>query len=146
VYSVALQLRYRLRVIHAGSEISISFQIDGHRLLVIAADGVDVEPYHTGVLQLQPGQRYDVILDADQAISNYWIRAGNTRAILRYLSAPASSPTTSAESKPEMSLTPPLKPYYPAEVVPAFVRHTIDITSDAGASIGTKKWFLNDQS
>ena len=36
--------RYRLRVIHAGSLATMRLAIDGHSLLVVEADGTEVEP------------------------------------------------------------------------------------------------------
>lgn len=85
------------------------FSVDGHNLTVIEADGMLTEPLLVDSLQIFPGQRYSVILNADQPVANYWIRAlpsisnasfegGINSAILRYQGAPAADPTTNTSS------------------------------------------------
>jgi iron transport multicopper oxidase len=89
-------------------EPNFIFSIDGHSLTVIEADGENTAPLVVDSLQIHAGQRYSVILKADQPVANYWIRAqpspptgipgfdgGRNSAILRYAGAPASDPTTS---------------------------------------------------
>lgn len=51
--------------------------IDNHTLTVIASDLVPIEPYNTTVLDIGMGQRYDIIVSADQASTadNFWLRA-----------------------------------------------------------------------
>jgi FtsP/CotA-like multicopper oxidase with cupredoxin domain len=53
------------------------FSIDNHTLQVIAADLVPITPYSTTVLDIGIGQRYDLIVTADQAsvADNFWLRA-----------------------------------------------------------------------
>jgi iron transport multicopper oxidase len=84
---------------------SFLFSIDGHNLTVIEADGQLTEPLIVDSLQVFPGQRYSVILNATQPVGNYWIRAlpstagatfagGLNSAILRYSGAPSQDPAT----------------------------------------------------
>lgn len=51
------------------------FSIDNHTLTVIAADLVPIQPYTTNTLSIGIGQRYDVIVEANQAAGNYWLRS-----------------------------------------------------------------------
>ncbi|KZT69223.1 multicopper oxidase [Daedalea quercina L-15889] len=98
--------RYRFRLLSASCHPYFNFSIDGHdNLTIIEADGQNTEPL-TGIDQIQmlAAQRYSVVLEANQPIGNYWIRAVpeqvnptsfNTSlglAILRYRGAPAEDP------------------------------------------------------
>jgi Multicopper oxidase len=53
-------------------------------------------------IQIFAGQRYSVVLNANQIVNNYWIRAQNdttggiNAAILRYAGAPVAEPTTTS--------------------------------------------------
>ncbi|PQE09165.1 multicopper oxidase protein [Rutstroemia sp. NJR-2017a WRK4] len=54
------------------------FSIDNHTLKVIGNDLVPIHPYTTDVLDIAMGQRYDVIVRADQnstSGSSFWMRA-----------------------------------------------------------------------
>jgi len=97
--------RYRFRLVAMSCESNFNFSIDGHNLTVIEADGILTEPLLVDSLQVLPGQRYSVILNATQSVGNYWIRAlpsttnatfagGLNSAILRYSGAPNQDPTT----------------------------------------------------
>lgn len=85
-------------------------------------------------IQIYAGQRYSFILNANQTISNYWIRAspdvgpqgftgGVNSAILRYVGAPVADPTTPqvASINPllETNLHPLTSPAAPGPAVPA---------------------------
>ncbi|KAG1759871.1 laccase [Suillus placidus] len=97
--------RYRLRLIQMSCDSNVLFSIDGHNLTVIEADGLLTEPLLVDQLQIFAGQRYSVILSADQPVDNYWVRSlpdtpnatydgGMNSAILRYKGAPRADPTT----------------------------------------------------
>jgi hypothetical protein len=47
------------------------FQIDGHSMNVIEADGITTKPYAVDSIDIYAGQRYSFILTANQTISNY---------------------------------------------------------------------------
>ena len=79
--------------------------MDGHNMTIIEADGIEVEPVVVDSLPIFAGQRYSVVVTADQTVDNYWIRArpnigshafhgGLNSAILRYAGAPTDDPTT----------------------------------------------------
>ncbi|KAI1487645.1 multicopper oxidase [Biscogniauxia mediterranea] len=68
---------YRLRLVNAAVDTHFKFSIDNHTLQVIASDLVPIEPYTTTVLDIGMGQRYDIIVTADQAATadSFWMRA-----------------------------------------------------------------------
>lgn len=107
--------RYRLRIISMSCDPNYIFSIDGHELTIIEADGQTTAPLTVDSIQIFSGQRYSVILTADQPVDNYWIRAlpnsgngelplgfdgGVNSAILRYLGAPEEEPTSSPPDDP----------------------------------------------
>ncbi|KAF9898268.1 hypothetical protein BX616_004268 [Lobosporangium transversale] len=67
--------RYRLRIINAGAAAPYLFSIDNHTLQVIEADGTDLNPITVDSLPINTGQRYSVIVTANQDVQNYWMRA-----------------------------------------------------------------------
>lgn len=85
--------------------------LDGHPFQVITSDFVPIKPYFTNQIGLNIGQRYDVIINANQTSDNYWFRVGvggcsgtflnnfgkPTGAIFSYDDAPnvGAEPTTS---------------------------------------------------
>ncbi|KAF8141342.1 laccase [Boletus edulis] len=106
VVNVEKGKRYRFRIIGASCDAWHNFTIDGHRMTIIEADGVEVVPYEVDWLQILAGQRYSVVVAANQPIDNYWMRAlpnhgnqtfidGQNSAILRYAGALTRDPTTS---------------------------------------------------
>ncbi|KAG1740901.1 laccase [Suillus paluster] len=105
VVNVEYGKRYRLRIIGMSCDPNFVFSIDNHDLTVIEADGELTEPLLVDSLQILAGQRYSVVLNANQPVDNYWIRAlpntanstydgGQNSAILRYHDAPVAEPTT----------------------------------------------------
>lgn len=72
--------RYRFRLIGAQSLYAFKFSIDQHRLVLIATDGHYIEPTVVDFIIIHTGERYDFILDADQPVSNYWMRAETLEA------------------------------------------------------------------
>ncbi|KAJ7236237.1 Cupredoxin [Mycena rebaudengoi] len=65
--------RYRFRIINASARSDFTVSVDNHNLTVIAADGVATVPLTVNVIDVLAGQRYDVVLTANQAVGNYWI-------------------------------------------------------------------------
>lgn len=74
--------RYLLRLINTSFYTMLSFSIDNHMLQVISADFVPVVPFKTSGLNIAIGQRYNVIVEADQyadaAHKNFWVRVWNS--------------------------------------------------------------------
>ncbi|KAH9963717.1 multicopper oxidase-domain-containing protein [Lactifluus volemus] len=75
VVNVKQGLRYRLRIVSISCEPAFTFSIDGHQLTIIEADSNNVRPLLVDSLEIFPGQRYSAVLDANQSVDNYWIRA-----------------------------------------------------------------------
>ncbi|KAF7722525.1 hypothetical protein EC973_003051 [Apophysomyces ossiformis] len=85
---------YRLRVIGSLTFASLGLSIAGHTMTIIEVDGNLVEPYDTTFLDIASGQRFSVLVSANQAPKSYYINttaylieasASNGRAILRYV-------------------------------------------------------------
>ena len=98
--------KYRLRVINIATEAWFQFSIDGHNLTVIQTDFVPIVPYETDSVLVNMGQRYDVIVEANAAPGDYWLRGGfvsacipngapgNITGIVRYNKDSTKIPTT----------------------------------------------------
>ena len=127
VISVSPGKRYRFRLVSLSCDPNYVFSIDGHSMTVIEADSVNTEPLVVDSIQIFSGQRYSFVLEADQPVSNYWIRAnpntgtigflnGVNSAILRYEGAPPVEPTSLDISAKRLKET-DLRPLRPMPVV-----------------------------
>jgi len=68
VFKVNSDYRYRFRLVHAGiSHCAFQFSIQNHNLKIIATDGNFVEPFDVEALLIYPGERFDVVLHANQS-------------------------------------------------------------------------------
>ncbi|XP_064642700.1 uncharacterized protein LOC135497005 [Lineus longissimus] len=118
---------YRLRVINAGALYPFRFSVDEHELTAVATDGSDVEPIPVESFIINPGERYDVMLEANKTVKNYMIRAQTldvglnhiAEAVLNYQGVDShDEPTTSRRActpaKPCKVLNCPFT-YYPKE-------------------------------
>jgi hypothetical protein len=104
--------KYKLRFINTSVDNHFMVSLDNHNMIVIAADLTPIEPYSADWVFVAIGQRYDVIIEANKAIGNYWFRAevqdqpnpncgqnynnGNIKSIFRYNRAPETDPTSTA--------------------------------------------------
>ena len=90
--------------------------LDNHNMTVIQTDFVPILPYHTDNIAIAIGQRYSVIIEADQANATYWLRTwpqtscsgpnandgnGIASAYVRYASAPDIPPTSTSIINPD---------------------------------------------
>ena len=76
VFPVAVDTAYRFRIVGAQNTYAYSFSIDGHKLLVITADGHFINPVEVDYIIVHSGERYDFILETfNKTEQNYWIRA-----------------------------------------------------------------------
>ncbi|KAJ2924925.1 hypothetical protein H1R20_g12184, partial [Candolleomyces eurysporus] len=116
VINVVQGKRYRFRIISMSCDPNYIFSVDGHELTIIEADGQNTQPYTVDSIQILAGQRYSVVLSANQPVDNYWIRAlpnsgnydlatgfagGTNSAILRYFGAPMTvDPTSTPPANP----------------------------------------------
>ncbi|TFK34058.1 laccase [Crucibulum laeve] len=152
VINIKPSKRYRFRLIGMSCDPNFTFSIDGHTFLVIEADGQSTTPVLADSLQIFAGQRYSVVLFANQPVKNYWIRAepnvprgtpgfdgGINSAILRYAGAPSIDPTTTQKNSTrplqETDLHPlrnplaPGKPFVGGADVVLNIKHEFDFTT-----------------
>lgn len=117
----------KLRLINAGSFAVFNISIDNHRMIVMAEDGVEIEPVEVGSLSINNGQRYTVLVCQSNgkplSTEPVWFRATmidatftqpsnwNTSLGVLYFTdpPPAKLPTTSATFLPP-TLDPTLPP------------------------------------
>jgi hypothetical protein len=124
--SFTAETSYRLRLVNAAAcDTHFKFSIDNHTMTVIANDLVPIQPYKTNILNIamgEPdicftrnfyannnlGQRYDVIVKADQVsiAKNFWLCAipqnacsentnpTNVKGIIYYGDSPSTPSTT----------------------------------------------------
>ncbi|XP_069677181.1 uncharacterized protein [Periplaneta americana] len=67
--------RYRMRIVGATcTTCPVEFAVQGHRILVIAADGNAITPIRVTSIVFYSGERYDIVLEASQQAGGpYWI-------------------------------------------------------------------------
>lgn len=109
---------YRLRIGSLTSLSALSFEIEGHNMTVVKADGANVEPFEVKNLFIYSGETYSVLITANQDPSrNYWIttnvvsrKPGTSTglALLNYYpNHPQRSPTTVPTTGPLWNDTAP---------------------------------------
>ncbi|KAJ7448513.1 putative laccase 2 precursor [Mycena latifolia] len=109
VITVKQGLRYRFRVFAISCRPFMTISFDNHTFDVMELDGVEHDPVPFQNADVYAAQRISIILNANQSVDNYWIRApptggsaannpnfnpNLTLAILRYEGAPEVEPTT----------------------------------------------------
>ena len=99
--------KHRIRLINTSIDSMFAVQIDNHNMSVIANDFVSIIPYTTDSLSIGIGQRYDVIVDADQAVSNYWFRAIPQQGAAKAAAPPAPASTAAPGSRRRQAGPPP---------------------------------------
>lgn len=105
-FSVVKGNRYRFRHINAGFlNCPVQISVDNHTLTAIATDGNDIMPQEVTFLVTYAGERWDFIINANQNVGNYFIRARGLMdcderftssfqlAVLHYQGAPDEDPT-----------------------------------------------------
>ncbi|KIK67868.1 hypothetical protein GYMLUDRAFT_155173 [Collybiopsis luxurians FD-317 M1] len=142
VISVTQGQRYRFRLINLSCDPNFQFSIDNHTMTVIEVDSVNHEQLAVDSIQIFAGQRYSFVLEANQTVDNYWIRAdpstgtsgyagGINSAILRYVGADDSEPGTpqvaSVLPLDETELVPLDNPGAPGEPVAGGVDYALNL-------------------
>jgi len=148
IYEVKPKDRIRFRIINASSTYGFRFAIDGHKLTVIATDGAFTKPREVGSLFIDVGERYDVIVHADQPAGNYWIRArtleedkeDHALSVLRYNGAPEKLPETKPEWGASLRLQ-DLAPYVSRHLKPPTTTKLLVLTG----SMMPYRWMVNGQ-
>ena len=105
---------------------------------VITSDFIPIKPYTTQTLLLAIGQRYDVVITANQPAGNYWFRASNAAgclssvrnnglAIWTYDGVTPGTPASTSWTFPGDCLEPTnLAPYWVQPVPQSTFRQTLD--------------------
>ncbi|KAK3917446.1 L-ascorbate oxidase [Frankliniella fusca] len=110
VFEISPGKRYRFRIINAGSlSCPIQIQFESHTMIVIAADGLDIEPQSANSLVTISGERWDVVITGKKrpTAGAYWIYVrtvgfctnqgfSEQRALLVYKGANSRVPATAA--------------------------------------------------
>ncbi|KAF5391088.1 hypothetical protein D9757_003138 [Collybiopsis confluens] len=111
VINVVQGKRYRFRVFALSCRPFFTWSIDNHNLTVMEFDGVEHDPVTVQNVDVYAAQRISAVVEANQPVANYWMRApptggapapaGNpnfnpnlTLAIVRYAGAPVAEPTS----------------------------------------------------
>ncbi|CAG8576610.1 4508_t:CDS:2 [Racocetra fulgida] len=157
VYKVQQGKKYRFRIINTSAMAHFTVSFDGHPMTIIEVEGTHVKEYTVEYLPINIAERYSVIINCNQTVGNFWIKAliarcsipyrpGDPRTInsnsainytvlgiLRYEGAPESNPQSTG-----FRIPPPncydqdpstLKPYKP-EPPPSGDVETIPFTVD----------------
>ncbi|PIL30422.1 transporter [Ganoderma sinense ZZ0214-1] len=157
--------RYRFRLISVSCDPNYSFTIAHHSMTIIEADGQNTEPLTVDQIQIYAAQRYSFVLEANQAVDNYWIRAlpsamfdphamgtanGINSAILRYEGAPEEEPTHdefhSTNPLYEWNLHPLTDPKAPGEHHPGGVDFAMNINVNSTGVGRSFRFTINDVS
>ncbi|OIW23743.1 hypothetical protein CONLIGDRAFT_692523 [Coniochaeta ligniaria NRRL 30616] len=150
---------YRLRLVNGAIDSHFKFSIDNHTLTVIASDLAPIEPYTTTVLDIGMGQRYDIIITADQAdtADSFWLRAipqsacsdnsnaDNIRGIIYYgdtLSTPTTTGYTYTDSCADETQSQTVTPYI-SQSVSSAQWNDLEAATVGFNSAGLFKWYLN---
>ncbi|KAI0782818.1 Lac2 protein [Abortiporus biennis] len=156
VFSVERGKRYRMRLINMSCDPNYIFSIDQHDMTIIEVDGVNTQSLTVDSIQIHAAQRYSFILNANQPVGNYWIRAkpntgvnvttdgGVNSAILRYVGAPEEEPTTPLTISNTPLIETNLRPlvYTPVPGVPQ--RDTADVSKVMQINFAAGKFTVNN--
>ncbi|KAJ7464445.1 Cu-oxidase-domain-containing protein [Mycena latifolia] len=166
--------RYRMRLINASARSDFTVSIDNHTMTVIGTDGnisqfsvndglrdsigVATNPHTVNVIDMLAGQRYDVVVTADQPIGNYWINTilgGGSprhnlnlnvtfgRGILRYDGADIAEPTGPMTLGPEDPI--PLNEWELTPLVPIPAPpFDIELTFLTSMTVNKTQWNINN--
>ncbi|KAL8790922.1 MAG: hypothetical protein Q9213_000347 [Squamulea squamosa] len=120
--------KYLIRLINVATDSQFQFSIDGHKLRVIANDFVPIKPYDTDSIVINAAQRYDLIVEANAPVGDYWLRAvwvdacagvandhpEDSTGIIRYDASSTNEPTSvSAIEAPTVCSDEPLESLIP---------------------------------
>ncbi|KAF7303502.1 Laccase 3 [Mycena indigotica] len=129
VITVTRNVRYRFRLASLSCDPNWVFSIDNHTMTIIEVDSVNHLAHTVDSIQIFAGQRYSFVLNANQPVNNYWIRAqpnagtlgfanGINSAILRYVGAPVADPATPVVPSTAALVEQDLHPLNPLALVP----------------------------
>lgn len=127
----------RLRLINHGTSTPIVVTVDNHTLEIIEIDGVEVAPIATTRVYMNPGQRYSVIVNANQTAGNYLIRAD---AAIRcfHMSHKTNEAMSGMHGKPFGATA--ILSYDETDVGAAPIGKAWDLESKSNLQIGKEPW------
>ncbi|XP_057790169.1 laccase-14-like [Salvia miltiorrhiza] len=101
---------YLIKLVNAALDNIMFFKIANHELTVVGADGAYTKPLTTDYVAIPPGQTLDLLLEANQPPSHYYM------ATRMYTSKDVHSPTTPTTAIIEYvgNYTPPPSPLLPS--------------------------------
>lgn len=156
---------YRLRIGSLTALSALSFEIEGHNMTVVEADGHYVEPFVVKNLFIYSGETYSVLIKADQDPSrNYWAaskivsRPSNTSAALAilnyYPNHPRRNPPTPPPPGPHWDDRPPRLSQSSAikarrgfiHAPPMASDRTIVMLNTQNTVAGLRRWSVNNVS
>lgn len=156
-------LKHRVRIVNPSSENHFTVSLVGHTFKVIATDLVPVKPVVMSQLFLGLGQRYDVIIEANQPVGNYWFNVtlggggicGASRvpfpaAIFHYEGAPDALPTdTGPTITADCSDLTDFEPIVPRTLDPSTFEANekqldVDLTTAVTSRGNVFQWTVND--
>ncbi|KAL5594128.1 hypothetical protein BROUX41_001174 [Berkeleyomyces rouxiae] len=142
-----------LRLINPSVDAEMILTLENHNFTIVATDFVPVEPRTVDQVFLAIGQRLDVLITADQDVSNYWFNmtypsnglCGSSEidfpaAIVRYEGADETNPTGSGTAPTDQScddlidFVPHVSVTVPSESFDDDLNDSLDI------SLTTKTW------
>ncbi|OCH92436.1 laccase 1 [Obba rivulosa] len=155
VITVEQGKRYRFRLAAISCDPNWVFSIDEHVMTIIEADAVNTLPLTVDAIQIFAAQRYSFVLNANQTVGNYWIRAnpnngnmgfanGINSAILRYSGATIEDPTTNStivNQLNEADLSPLTNPQAPG--APSQDPGAVDVAMNLAFSFNGTRLFIN---
>ncbi|KIW79811.1 hypothetical protein Z517_06426 [Fonsecaea pedrosoi CBS 271.37] len=74
-WTVEAGKKHLFRIINSSAQSSFIVHFDNHEMLVISSDFTPIVPYKTNFLYINPGQRYNVIVEMNQTPGAYFMRA-----------------------------------------------------------------------
>ncbi|KAA1479404.1 laccase [Dentipellis sp. KUC8613] len=155
VVNVVHGKRYRYRLISISCDANFIFSIDGHSMTIIEVDGGNVKPLRVDSIQILAAQRYSFILEANQPVGNYWMRAISNRnysndsipgvdsAILRYKGAPNKEPTSKSKKSVIPLVESNLHPLVPTPVPGVLAPGGADQTIKLDVTFANSSFLMN---
>ncbi|KAK5084048.1 laccase, multicopper oxidase, benzenediol:oxygen oxidorectuctase [Exophiala xenobiotica] len=159
--------KYRLRLVNTGTNDNFKIGLDKHNMTVIAMDFVPIVPFTTEWLFIGIGERYDVIINADQPIDSYWFHVvpqigcsnnvvANAVSIFSYKGANNTNPSNGTRNNgpptndcldPNINLVPYVPLNVPSnEIIPASSNLNVNFTvlqNSTSAEQTLVQWNLN---
>jgi FtsP/CotA-like multicopper oxidase with cupredoxin domain len=142
--------RHLLRIINNSVDNGFTVSLVGHTMTIVGSDLVPVNSFTTDSIFLGVGQRYDVTIDASQAVGNYWFNVtfgGNQlcgisknlfpAAIFSYETAPNTLPTNKGNPPTEyncydnLNLTPVVTQTVPTNTFTPSPSNKLDVHLDS---------------